>query len=82
MEIRHIFSTNLHIPVIMLIENQPVEKKVIPALSVVGRKLGRAPKVKVIKMKPDELPAETENLHPPVTRFNTAYIKARDNDPL
>jgi len=67
----------------MLIEKQTAEKTTELALSVVRKKSRRQPKLKVIRMTvPGILPATKPGLQPPVTQFNTGYIKVKKHDPL
>jgi len=68
----------------MLIEHQPIEKNRRARLAVVRKKSLRPPaKVKVIKMTaPGSQAADKTNLHPPVNKFNTGYLKAKKHDPL
>ena len=67
----------------MLIDNQAVEKNAGTTLAVVRKKSTQSAKVKVIKMAaPGSQRGHKTRLHPPVTQFNTGYIKAKDHDPL
>jgi len=67
----------------MLIEKQTAEKSTELALSVVRKKSRRQPKLKVIRMTvTGPSPEKNSDLKPPVTQFNTGYIKVKKHDPL
>ncbi len=66
----------------MLSEKQTAEKNAAISMSVVRKKSSPA-RAKVIRIStPAEAPMQPVDLRPPVSQFNTSYLKVKDHDPL